>query len=425
MSPKAALFAAADNSGTQSSPARPLLAGFLITVAALVAHWTLGESLVGLQGAVITAGLLATAWAVIRQLRRGHETATDRMYSSFTLVAAAFITFLANLALSSSWDSIGLLLKVGVAAALVGALLAALPLAWRFGVVSLLVVLHFAGIFTCVLAVPPPNSQPPWLINQIWTCFYRPYLQFTYLNNGYHFYSPDPGGSTLIWFRVEYADGSARWITIPDQDYCGTALEVRRLGSVATSTTQMMPVPPIVPAPIVLKRQLVGSTRNPPIPVAPEMDINFQYREPAPVTKRLLESYARYVARNYQSIDDPSQPVTGVKIYRVDYMFPAPEFFAEGMSPYDPTLYLAYYQGDFAPDGKLKPECYTLELDALGQVTKQEQDAFLYWLIPTIRERDPSLAPTTNNPYARESFYTVRLLNVKDYVPIHAGDVKE
>src|SRR5262249_51727018 len=45
-------------------------------------------------------------------------------------------------------------------------------------------------------AVSPPGhrrprdrpSPSPWLSTQIWTRIYRPYLEFLYLNNAYHFY---------------------------------------------------------------------------------------------------------------------------------------------------------------------------------------------------------------------------------------------
>ena len=40
---------------------------------------------------------------------------------------------------------------------------------------------------------------------------FRPYLDFLFLSSAYQFFAPDPGPTSLIWFRVRYEDGTVRW----------------------------------------------------------------------------------------------------------------------------------------------------------------------------------------------------------------------
>ena len=93
------------------------------------------------------------------------------------------------------------LLVLGIVA-LAGAGLVLLPTVARKVVVSLLILLHFSSIMVSITSVPPPNGGLPWLPVQAWAHIYRPYGSFMYLNNAYHFYSPEPGPPTLAWFYV-------------------------------------------------------------------------------------------------------------------------------------------------------------------------------------------------------------------------------
>src|SRR2546429_575991 len=90
---------------------------------------------------------------------------------------------------------------------------------WAFGLPRV------GGLFTAVVSVAPPNGPAPWLAMQVGTRFYRPWLDLTNLHNGYHFYAPEPGPVALLWFRVEYADGAARWRRLPDHERSLTGLQ--------------------------------------------------------------------------------------------------------------------------------------------------------------------------------------------------------
>ena len=71
---------------------------------------------------------------------------------------------------------------------------------------SLLVLYHFAGIFSAITS-PPPT---PWLTGQFWARVFRPHLEFSYVNNAYQFYSPQPGPAQVLWFCITGTDGQCR-----------------------------------------------------------------------------------------------------------------------------------------------------------------------------------------------------------------------
>ncbi len=78
-----------------------------------------------------------------------------------------------------------------------------IPLAVRWRIlISVLVVLHVAAVFSAPYALPPT----PALATRAWE-FFQPYLQVCYLNHGYAFFSPDPGPSHLIRYELEFGDG--------------------------------------------------------------------------------------------------------------------------------------------------------------------------------------------------------------------------
>jgi hypothetical protein len=70
-------------------------------------------------------------------------------------------------------------------------------------------VFHLAAIIIAPASVAPSSE----LIESTWRIF-QPYLEFMYLNHGYHFFAPEPAPSTLISFEAERADGTSRK-TIP------------------------------------------------------------------------------------------------------------------------------------------------------------------------------------------------------------------
>jgi hypothetical protein len=245
------------------------------------------------------------------------------------------------------------------------------------------------------MTVPPT----PWLATVLWTRFYRPYLEFMYLNNAYHFYAPEPGPATLAWFYIKYDDGSAQWFEIPRRDAHAFTLQYQRRLSLSESINQLLP-PPSVLDPEAGHRRLTAG-RLDGIPLHPALPETLQYREPTPYSKRMLQTYARHVARTMPHPRDPSGRVTGVKIYRVVHRGLDPLEMARGVDPAEDPLYLAYYQGEFDAEGRLK----------------DPSDPYLYWLIPILKYEHQVI---TRRPGRSARSAVQPEARVLDFVQVHA-----
>jgi hypothetical protein len=464
-------------------PGTPLVRPWPVLAAGLaaVAAGSLGP--MALDGAhawalLTIAGLVAVGAALALRLPFADPAGKDRWERAGMLAAAAGGGGLGVLALGATWESLALPLQVLSALALLGAALVALPRGLAVAVVGLLLALHFGAIATAVVSVAPPTGrplwisvqgndpptgQPPWLSGQLMSRFYQPYLSFIHLNNAYHFYAPEPGPVTLLWFRVEFADGKSKWVKLPDHDRARNGLTIRRWGGLSTNTGQVMPPPPLntpeqqrqweemverrnqagfrlsesavlhsavwacagprsTVADCTQALWLAGPTPmaiSPPIPpVIPPMAVG-QYRVPSVQVRLLLSSLARYVARTTPHPDGADQPVTGVKVYRIEYTNGPVEMWRAGDDPRDPTLYQATYQGDFLPSGELKPSCFRVTFGAEGDPMQIEQDGLLYWQIPIFREPSDEDVPEVPGPGGRPPLLRGPLFN---FVRIHAGD---
>jgi hypothetical protein len=73
---------------------------------------------------------------------------------------------------------------------------------WLRRLVSLCILYHVAAIIVAPAAVAPSSE----IVQVAWRAF-RPYLQFFYLNHGYHYFAPEPSSSTLVGYTLEFEDG--------------------------------------------------------------------------------------------------------------------------------------------------------------------------------------------------------------------------
>ena len=80
--------------------------------------------------------------------------------------------------------------------------------------VSALLIIHFCSIFLAVTSYSSPSFPAPQLAVRASQPL-QPYLQGTFLNNGYRFFAPNPGTPSVLWFRVQYEDRSVRWVELP------------------------------------------------------------------------------------------------------------------------------------------------------------------------------------------------------------------
>src|SRR5262249_32506196 len=206
--------------------------------------------------------------------------------SAAVLGWAAAVAGVAFMALDAAWGSARLGVWLLAVVALVGAFLVSLP-GWggRYfasrgrsekqaeqvrgqgtfvgrmitrGIVSVFVLIHFTGIFSSFMSAPIPARDTSWLALWVNTIV-QPYLQFAYLTNAYRFYSPEPGPASLLWYYVEYSDGSSRRLRIPtreEHDLDPLGQEYTRRLSLGTNVEQQVPLPRVPPQ--VLQRRLVA-----------------------------------------------------------------------------------------------------------------------------------------------------------------------
>jgi hypothetical protein len=308
---------------------------------------------------------------------------------------------------ANDWDTMRLFLRVLTAAALGGAALVLVSTRLRRLVLSFLFVLHFAGISTACLSAAPA----PWLVQQTWVRVFRPYLEFMYLNNAYHFYAPEPGPASYLWFRLIYTDENLNeygwWYKVPEIDEKGrhhhaVALEYQRFLALCESTAPYDPPPPwlftnvnnfgahyLDISPIYKNRMLlqpdvqgqpmqpigVARTEHPRIPLHPLIPQAQQVIIPNESSRRMLASYARFVARKYAKHPEHADwTFKSVKVYRVIHAIPGVDWYVQHMPPADPVLYRPYYMGNYDSDGEV--------LDAKPG---PERDPYLYWLLPILR----------------------------------------
>ena len=374
-------------------------AGVVCTVAGLALSQT---ALVLPRLLFLGAGILLAGIAVARRLQITGWELEDRVESSGLLALAAFVALLAYLSMDANWDSGILFLQALMIITLLGAFLVLLPRTGRRIAAVVLVLFHFCGILTAVTSVPPRNDPPPWLSTLAWLHFYRHYLFFTYFTNAYHFYSPDPGPATLVWFHIEYADGSSRWKKIPNRNESPINLHHQRMLAAAESTMnpagpplmtqtqiedweqkykhkyELLPGIPHASGEEIMKRRqnaaetykFIDPQDGRPAPLMLIFEelppLLNQYSEPMEFSRRLIASFARHVAHSESTL---SNPVKAVRVYRVVHTLMSPRELYEGKEPLEPTRFVPFYMGKYDPDGKL--------LDP--------EDPFLFWHLPIVR----------------------------------------
>ncbi len=359
--------------------------------ASLVVVW-----LITVPMSAAAAWLCATARGGQKKLTEPEEASALLVLGALACVFACFALYLGH-ERAGDWETIRLFLAVLAFVSLLAAPLVMLPQNIRRGVISLLVVLHFGGILSAVLAVPPA----PWIVTQAWIRIFRPYLEFMYLNNAYHFYSPEPGPASYLWYRIFYEDERrqihGRWVKVPDLDDTGrprypVALTYQRVLALTENVSHPGTPPPdrefvrgkngeyvMIWAPYFERRMKHTPDYKPNlgerepalrIPFHPYVPPSQQY-QPAPLSVQpILESYARH-ACTLPHPEHPEWRVNSVKVYRVMHMILETPFL-RGVPPNDPEFYRPYYMGEYDTDG----------------ILINPNDPFLYWLLPITRDTE-------------------------------------
>jgi hypothetical protein len=326
------------------------------------------------------AGLVTVGAAVSMRLRTAGQAFDERVNTAALLAVAGFAALVAYLGTDPAWDSFQMLLVALIAVSLLGVVLVLLPTPARMLVVSVLIVVHFGGMITAATSVDPPNGAAPWVARVLHQWFYRPYLEFMYLNNAYHFYSPDPGPPSLVWFHIKYEDGKVQWIKIPHRDDDPVPVHHVRLLSITESTSVLWPQSPWpVPVENEIKSNRLTWGREFSIPMAPDwiMASAMQQQEAQPYSQKMLESYVRHIADVYPWLGKPSNGVKSIKVYRFRPNIINTEAMADRREPEDRTLFIGFYQGEYDKEGKL---LYPDVVDKDGKLDRK--DALRFWYMP-------------------------------------------
>ncbi len=383
-------------------PWGPVIAGIALIVSGSLIGYLGITSHRGLAVALLVVGTLTVAAA-----------SSVRKPSFSMLLTLAFSAFLSGLGFDwSGWDSTALLMRVLMAVAVVGAILTVSPPRGRNVIISALVSLHFCALVTANACRGPGN----WVAHQLWTHFYRPYLQFMALDVAYRY--REPSQLCLLWFCVQYetdCDGTPnwRWIKVPDFDVDrrparpdGTRLsrlELTRYQALGVSIDMPNPQSPSSEElrRMAERRYVAGEACG--IPMHRELPVESQYRAPHPKCVRWLQSYIRHVARTCPHRQKPSLRVVAVKAYVVIHVIASPQQVASNWDLLDPTLYFPYFMGEFDANGVPRDT---------GGATDAE-DPFLYWLIPIVRNGDNSQELASGQAPGKGS--------VTNFVFAHAG----
>jgi len=385
-----------------------ILAGLGMTLVSYLVGAAVSEGAGVIRVGLDLLGVAVACTGVGSRLREGRwlfqdriETAAMISFTGLTALAGAF-------GMQSDWDSGRMLFGAVCILSLGGVAAVLLPPVGRKIFLSLVLLFHFGGIVTAVTSVDPPNSTGPWVSKQLWARVYRPYLSFLYLSNAYHFYSPDPGPPALLWFSVQYEDGSRTWVRLPERSSSPVSMHYQRLLALPEHTFSPMPRLPLNNSEInlmraeaqrtgqkfeapprgsweeICQRRELGSTwsfpaeieiggkkeeKALPIPMVWGMADYLQYREPHDTSKMLVASVAKRMCLTAPSkVDDNGQEVKvrSVKMYRIVHQVITPAELAKGGDPLDKTRHWAYFLGEFNGEGKL-----------LNQM-----EPFLYWYVP-------------------------------------------
>ncbi len=319
---------------------------------------------------------------------------------------------LAVFGLPNSWDSFQMFFTIVAGVAAAGVAFCRFSTHWRYVFASAILMFHFTGIFMATTA--PPST--PWLTEQLFRRVYNPYLQFLYLRNAYHFYSPEPGPASVLVFLLKTETGGSdsisgkvyktQWLVSPTRpanirDPLG--LGYYRMLSINEQTARgsaglINPTDQFEKTEMYLRRTAMQHI----IPFNPVESHVVQYKLPSPeVARYILPSYASHVIV-WNTPDKQTAAKTTVKVYRMEHRDMPPDQLAKGYSPYHPSTYRPYFLGEF---------------DAFGRLT-DPREVFLYWMIPI----NPRQAFPNQKDY--DDYLSVHALDMP-IQKVHEADAKE
>jgi hypothetical protein len=201
-------------------------------------------------------------------------------------------------------------------------------------IISLVILFHCSAILFNVLA-----GGGPFVMREV-AGYYRPYLVFFWLTNGYRFYAPDPGPTDVVWYHVHFEDGTVAWKVVPRREDYYLRMPFQRhmsISMLAMMTTRWVETPATEDA--AAGASIMARSRGTPREVL------------SPAGEVYFRSYARFVARALPSSPVSGSPIAAIDIFRVHYGIRTPSQVRMHYDMYDPRLLDISQVGTYAPDG--------------------------------------------------------------------------
>jgi len=202
--------------------------------------------------------------------------------------------------------------------------------------ISLVILFHLSAILTHVIA-----GGGPFVMKQI-SSWYQPYLKTMWMDNAYRFYAPDPGSTEVLWYKLQYEDGSTRWTQVPRREDFYLRMPFQRHMSIALLGSMMIEKEAVSPkedsasvASVLVNNQMTYRTI-----LNPKGEIFFR-------------SYARHIGYKEHLHPATGSPLVSMDCYLVHYNIRTPYQMRMNMDMYDPRVLDIQLMATFSVDGTL------------------------------------------------------------------------
>ncbi len=203
-------------------------------------------------------------------------------------------------------------------------------------IISLIILFHLSAILTHVIA-----GGGPFVMKQI-SSWYRPYLKTMWMDNAYRFYAPDPGSTEVLWYKLQYEDGSTRWTQVPRREDFYLRMPFQRHMSLALLGSMMVEKEAVNPkedsasvASVLVNNQMTYRTV-----LNPQGEIYFR-------------SYARHIGHKEHLHPASGSPLVSMDCYLVHYNIRSPYQMRMNMDMYDPRVLDIQFMATFSVDGTI------------------------------------------------------------------------
>lgn len=203
-------------------------------------------------------------------------------------------------------------------------------------IVSLVVFLHLGAIIIYVI-----GAGGPFVMKQA-SSWIRPYLKMMWLDNAYRFYAPNPGPTEVIWYRLQYDDGSTRWTQLPKREDFYFRMPFQRHMSIALLASMMIEKEAIKPA------EDAASVAN----ILVNNSVSYKTVLTA-AAEVYFRSYARHIARKEARHPTRGSQLVSMDCYMTHYGIRLPYDMRMNMDMYDPRTLQIQFIATYSPDGTM------------------------------------------------------------------------